>query len=167
MRQYTAPWKYFPWMKRANEIYQMWHQKYPKSETVRRFQFPDDVRAVGLAETIDYDSDKWERDNDFYPYGHKFDSHPTVYTIDGQGRKKNTAELLDVDDLDGEFAMPILAFCTKLVYHDGNRFRHLKFANRTVLTCSDDCKTLVILSTTYPVFIRGGQMIATERGIVK
>lgn len=153
---------------KPEKIYEMWHQKEVKTAKTRRFTFPEEVFVLGKAETIDYDSDKWERDREFYPYGHNFDSHPTVYGAKGTGARKSVASLLGVrDPNNSEWEMPVLAYCTELCYDDGVGLRKLRFAGRVVLTCSNDRKTLVILSNSRPVFIRGGQMIATERGIVK
>ncbi len=151
---------------KPESVYKMWHQKDVRRVNTRSFEFPEEVFLMGRAENIDYASDKWERDNDFYPYGHYFDSHPFVYGTRGNGRGKDTRSLLQVDDLNGEWDMPVLAYCTQLVYDDNGQMRKLRFSGRVTLTCSNDRKTLVVLSNARPVFIRGGKMIVTDRGIV-
>jgi hypothetical protein len=171
----------------AAALYEMWHQKHPRNVIPKTYEFnpprrdapranpghegPGVMTAVGRAAEILYSSDKWEKNGDFWPYEHDFDSRPTVYANWGEGRGVQTTSLLQVRDLNDEWEMPLLAFVKSITYDDadGER-RRLVFGKKgPVMTCSPDKKTLVILASrkTGPIFVRGGKMVVTERGIVK
>ncbi len=148
----------------------MWHQKergWGVGDIPLTFKFPDTVVQLGRAEEIVYQSDKWEEDFDFFPYTHTFDSHPFVYGIGDGAVEKNVAELLRVQRPNSSrWSLPLLAFVEQLTYDDGKRSRRVKFRRDTAMSCSRDRKTVIILSESKPLFIRGGKMVVTARGIV-
>jgi hypothetical protein len=173
-------------LRQAEDHFRLWHQKDPRELFEIDYDFPEHVYCVGRADAILYASDKWERDGDFFDYIHDFSSLPYVYACDGafnlpaHGRK-SVKQLLRATDLDGEFALPILAGVRQLVVcpldeegprnargNPSARKQYLDFEDPPLLCCSPDLKTLVIFSEERgPIFIRGGQMVVTERGIVK
>lgn len=148
----------------------MWHQKergWGVGDIKLNFDFPDVVQRLGRAEEIVYHSDKWEKDYDFYPYTHTFDTHPFVYGLGDGDAEKTVAQLLRVKNPNSSrWSIPLLAFVEQLTYDDGDRLRKVKFRRDTAMSCSRDRKTLIILSESKPLFVRGGRMVVTERGIV-
>lgn len=155
-------------LEQAFERYRMWHQKHPSKVEKRSFEFPPTVYAMGTARDIVYSSDKWERKGNNFDYHHTFDSHPTVYGLKGSGRAKSVKQLLQVDDLDGTFPLPVLADVKELVLHDGKKERKISFVSHLpLLCCTLDKQGLVIFADNDPMFIRGGTMVVTPRGIVR
>lgn len=162
--------------KKAVLSYEMWHQKNPKELKEISVNWPKEVYACGRAEQIIYRSDKWEKDKDFYTYDHVFDTRPTVFcatesilsdTI--QGGPRSVAKLLGVRDVNKDpVAAPALANTLELTvsFPDGSG-KTLYFKNTPVLCCTSDLKTLIICAKNDIIFIRGGKMHVTERGIVK
>lgn len=157
-----------PSLRRAENLFRLWHQKHPNEDDHQRMttSFAPVVGYVGHAQSIVYLSDKWEDDGDFHPYEHDFDSHPMAFSRDGEGREKDTAHLLGVPSVNGAWAMPLLAYVQSVTLDDGRGPFTVKFPDFPVMTCSPDRKTLVILHRPAHVFIRGGTMTITERGIV-
>jgi hypothetical protein len=160
----------------------MWHQKEPREIVEATYDFPDEVVPVGEAQRILYSSDKWEEDGDFYTYYHDFDSHPTVYAPSkstwakraNKGARGTKAKPLDVArtlkmaHVDDELQLPLLAKTLELIVVDvDGKKQSRKFRGETPLCCTSDLKTLVILANDGPIIVRGGQMVVTERGIVK
>jgi hypothetical protein len=154
-------------MDKAQKLFRMWHQKHPDEVVDMTFAFPPVVSCIGHAREIMYHSDKWEDDGDFYPYQHTFDSRPLAFLRDGAGKEKSTRTLLGVQDLNGTWAMPLLAYVEALIVDDGQQEHTIRFSDYPVMTCSPDRQTVVILNRGMPVFVRGGEMTVTERGIVK
>lgn len=183
----AAPWL-LPRMPRANlaqehwaeEAWRMWHQKEPREVLPATYDFPEEVVPVGKAQRILYSSDKWEEDGDFYTYFHDFDSHPTVYAParsawaktrankSKQTKPLDVARTLKVPHVDSEIQLPLLAKTLELIIVgvDGKKASR-KFRGETPLCCTSDLKTLLILASDGPIIIRGGQMVVTERGIVR
>lgn len=170
-------------LQKAEDHFRLWHQKNPRQIFEIDYDFPEYVDCIGRADAILYASDKWERDGDFFDYIHDFSSLPFVYACEGAfdlppyGRPKSVKQLLRATDLDEEFALPILAGVRQLVVcpvnEEGPRSnpaqkQYIDFRDPPMLCCSPDLKTLVIFSEERgPIFVRGGQMVVTERGIVK
>lgn len=163
----------------AEDAWRMWHQKEPREVVEATYDFPEEVVPVGKAQRILYSSDKWEEDGDFYTYYHDFDSHPTVYApststwakrANGSPRAKplDVARTLKMKHVDDELQLPLLAKTLELIIvdNDGDK-QSRKFRGETPLCCTADLKTLVILASDGPIIVRGGQMVVTERGIVK
>lgn len=150
---------------KIERTYEMWHQKNVDAAFEQEIDFPEGLACVGRAETIYYESDKWEKDGHFVLYVHEFDSGPFVYF--GEGEDVSTKHLLGVRNLRGELALPVLAFVTSLTYaRDNKPHKTLNFKDPPTLVCTADRKTLVIFSKEKgPIFISGGKMVVTERGI--
>lgn len=164
----------------AEDAWRMWHQKEPREVVEATYDFPEEVVPVGKAQRILYSSDKWEEDGDFYTYFHDFDSHPTVYApsksawAKKRANKGTRAKPLDVAHtlkmahVDDELQLPLLAKTLELIIVDAEgKKQSRKFKGETPLCCTSDLKTLVVLASDGPIIIRGGQMVVTERGIVK
>lgn len=163
-----------PW---AIEAWRMWNQKEVRSVSPAEYDFPEVVVPVGKADRILYSADKWEEDGDFFTYYHDFDSHPFVYTekgasmtkgISGKGKGIDVAQVFGVETVDDSWSVPVLAYALELIWTtpDGRKAKK-KFKKDTIMSCAEDLKTLCILSEDAPVFIRGGSMVITERGIVR
>lgn len=160
---------------KAEASWRMWHQKEPRELFETSYDFPEHVFCVGTAETVIYASDKWEKDGKFFDYVHEFDSRPEVFMADGQRRNPGAAptsvkRLLGTRDLEGELALPILAKVKTLIISppDDAPDHYINFRDEPVMCCTADHKTVVIFSESKgPIFIRGGKMVVTERGIVR
>ncbi len=154
----------------ACRAFRMWHQKEPNGVVPYDYPLEDyDVFCAGVADTILYASDKWERDGNVHDYIHEFDSHPTVWTTDGHGEEGNPADLMDVDEVsrNAEASLPILAAVKSLLVRreDGSK-RDIRFRSPPMLLSTLDKKGLVILTEDVgPIYVRGGRMIVTARGI--
>jgi hypothetical protein len=153
----------------------MWHQKNPKELKELSVDWPEHVYCCGKAEQILYKSDKWEKDGDFYTYDHVFDTRPDVYCSDKsilsefiKGRAKKVTSLLGIKSLDTPVAAPALAKTVELTISlsDGTG-QTISFSSYPLLCCTLDKKTLIICAKNDVLFIRGGKMHVTERGIVK
>jgi hypothetical protein len=162
----------------AEDAWRMWHQKEPREMVETTYDFPEEVVPVGKAQRILYSSDKWEEDGDFYTYFHDFDSHPMVYapsTSSWAKKRENrgsrpldVARTLKMEHVDDELQLPLLAKTLELIIVDGEgKKQSRKFRGQTPLCCTSDLKTLLVLASDGPIIIRGGQMVVTERGIVK
>jgi hypothetical protein len=170
-------------LRQAEDHFRLWHQKDPREIFEVDYDFPDYVHCIGRAEDILYASDKWETDGNFFDYIHDFSTLPFVYACEGSfdlpsvGRPKRVDRLLQAPNLHEEFSLPILAQVRELVIcpagSSGSRSkavrrRKIQFDQLPLLCCSPDLRTLVIFSDERgPIFIRGGEMVVTEHGIVK
>jgi hypothetical protein len=153
----------------AKSLYREWHQKDPTEAVEATFDFPEEVVVVGKAQRVVYASDKWEKE--IYLYEHDFDSHPEVYMVAKKGVKHgdavNTKHLLGVKSFKEALPLPILATTQELTFLDGSKPNRTVFGRRQPLLCSTlDKRTLVIFDFPRVIFIRGGSMRVTERGIV-
>lgn len=152
---------------KAVKTYETWHQKEAKKLQPITYDFPESVFCVGRAVHILYYSDKWEKDGDGYEYSHDFDTKPFVYTVEGQGTRKGVKSLLGVKSLNTQIAMPILAVTKEMtIVTTGGKEKRIQLAGAPFLCCSNNRKTLVIFVDDDPIFINGGKMIVTARGIV-
>lgn len=145
---------------KAERTYVMWHQKNPTKVHKVDVPLPKLVACVGAADCITYVSDKWEEDGDVHDYVHEFDSSPSVYMVDDDG----DVELV----VEGEHALPILGVVRELIFlPTGAEKKHvLRFRTLPIMCCTTDKKTVVIFAEkTGPIFIHGGKMHITERGI--
>lgn len=159
-------------LEQAQDLYREWHQKHPREVVETTFDFPEQVTVLGQAVQIIYASSKWE--TKAYLYEHDFTSRPDVYgPASGHRRSKggqavDTKSLLGVSTFAEPLPLPILATAQRLTYHDGSREVTTDFGGREPLLCSSlDKRTLVIFDEPRPLLIRGGQMVVTERGIVR
>jgi len=162
----------------AAKIWRMWHQKEPREVIPTTYDFPKTVFSVGTADRILYSSDKWEDDGDFYTYYHDFESHPSIYTTSASPlahkdtRRNsdvvNVYEALGMERKDSQVTLPLLAKTLELKYigPDGKK-KSYKFKGKPPMCCAYDLKTLVILAEDAPIIIQGGNMVITERGIVR
>ncbi len=156
-------------LSKAEQVWTMWHQKdEPRQLVEAEWDFPDFVFHAGQADTIVYSSDKWEDDGDFHDYVHDFDSRPSVYAYAGDGNERSVARLLGVRDLSGDMPLTVLAIVKEFIYTPlGHPRQCVRFADPPLLCTTNDKKTLVILSEERgAIFVRGGTMHVTERGIV-
>ena len=162
----------------AAKIWRMWHQKEPRKILSETYTFPKTAFEIGKADRILYSSDKWEDDGDFYTYYHDFDSHPEVYTTArsplAEGLSRRNVDKIDVpatlgmEDVNSRMAFPILAKTMELKFTDLEGKKHSKkIKGRPWLCCAHDSRTIVILAKEAPIIIAGGQMVITERGIVR
>lgn len=142
---------------KAVSNYEMWHQRRAKKITKASFSFPGHVSKIGRAIEILYRSDKFETDGKFYDYSHTFDSRPFVYGQDGSS---------DEDAVSGELSLPLLGTVKWLLIKTASGEETLTFPRGTILSCSSDRKTVIILNKGDPLFVRGGKMVVTKRGIV-
>jgi len=172
-------------VKKASSAYSMWHQKHPKNVQEISVNWPKVVYCLGRAEEIIYRSDKWEKDNDFFTYQHFFDTRPYVYCakdsifkdllLEGSRknpgklpRKRSVSRLLNVKDLDKDVVVaPNLATTEELTItaNDGS-VKQFNLQGPS-LCCTLDMRTLIICMKDDLLFINGGAMKVTERGIVK
>ncbi len=163
-----------PW---AIEAWRMWNQKEVRAVVPAEYDFPEKVIPIGKADRILYSADKWEEDGDFFTYYHDFDSHPFVYTEKGapmtkgirsKGGSLDVADVFGVETVNDSWSIPVLAYALELRWTtpEGKKARK-KFKKDTIMSCAEDLKTLCILSEDAPVFIQGGTMEITERGIVR
>lgn len=153
----------------AIERYKMWHQKEPDRVDEHSYQFPEQVRCMGRAVEILYESDKWEDDGEMYDYVHRFDSRPFLYGVEGAGEVKSVCKLLRIDDINGRISMATLAGVLQLMWEDdeGNPHQKVFDSHKPLMTCTNDRKTIVIFTARGPLFVNGEAMTVTERGIVK
>lgn len=154
----------------ACRAFRLWHQKEPSEVFDTDYPLEEyDVFLAGTADEILYVSDKWEDDGRMYDYIHDFDSAPSVFTTEGYGDEEDPAELLRVPKVakDAEASLPILAAVKRItiVRDDGSKHQ-IRFREPPMLCCSLDKKCLVILTEDVgPIYIRGGRMHVTARGI--
>jgi hypothetical protein len=155
---------------RAADLYRLWHQK-EAEEDIEVLDLPLEAIEVfhaGRADSILYVSDKWEDDGNVYDYSHEFDSGPSVYMEDGEGDQGDVEELLQTAvSARAKAPFPVLAGVKELILvdDDGNK-RVLRFKVTPMLLMTLDKRGLLILSKELgPIYIRGGKMHVTERGI--
>lgn len=163
-------------VRRAMDSYSMWHQKHPNEVLDITIAWPEEVYQCGRAEQILYRSDKWEDDNNFFMYDHVFDTRPFVYCQRGSvlepfanSKRRSVRRLLRVNDLEKDpVPLPYLAKAVELTISlsDGTG-QTLNLVAEPALCCTLDLKTLVICMENDILFINGGKMHVTERGIVK
>lgn len=164
------------------ENYKSWHAKAPDTVFGSNYDFPNKVELLGKAIDIIYYADKWEKDGKGFEYIHTFDSKPLVYAkrsyLTGKAaasQQKSVCELLQVKSLSVDLDLPVLAIAKELtIERDSDHHRQTLLFKRSkpVMSCSHDRKTLIIFAygddgKEAPIFIRGGTMIVTERGIVR
>lgn len=162
-------------LSKAEASWRMWHQKEPRDLHEVVYNFPERVFCVGTAETIIYESDKWEKDGRFFDYVHEFDSKPEVYMTEGVRQNPDVPSasvkrLLGTRDLEGELALPILGHVKEIIISPSSDDPDhcIRFRDNPIMCCTADHKTVVIFSEKKgPIFIRGGRMVVTERGIVR
>lgn len=161
-------------VEKASKNFQSWHQKDPSGVVEQTYDFPARVHYAGKMLYMVYESDKWEKDGDFYPYEHDFDSHPSFYVPryatklkPDLRRYRSGKRLLCVPDLTGDVPLTMLAIVAEMVIkqRDGKR-QKFTFKELPVMAGTQDNKTLVIFSDEGPLFVSGGRMRITERGIV-
>ena len=164
----------------ADQNFEMWHRKTPRRDNYIKNAIDPakhhHMACIGWATDIVYSSDKWEKDGVFYPYEHDFSSRPKVYVPSSSvpkgektvGQLRNTARFLGESSLSGVKALAQLAFVEELIYEDveGDECR-LMVGAKAKMASSPDKKTLIILASFGPVFVSGGRMVITSRGIVK
>lgn len=175
-------------VKRAEGIYRLWTEKDPDdssiwSERTQEFSVDWDklrLSRVGGGGDILYTSDKWEKPGVLERYHHPFDSGPSVYASldevgDGsvgagdEGVHIGITRLLGISSLKGPVVLTLIAAVNELVIQqDHGPNVTWRFPREPPALCSTlDKKGLVILSQDRgPIFIRGGRMRVTARGIV-
>lgn len=153
-------------LRRAIKHYEMWHQKPHDRVEEMNLTLPPSMRKVGIADEIEYRSDKWEDDGKFYPYEHAFTSRPTVYMGDKRA-PLDTRRFFSLQTLNDTLAWPLLAFVETLSIREPGKPHKtvLRFGRDPIMCCADE-RTVVILHDSL-IAIRGGSMVVTERGIVK
>lgn len=155
----------------AKQIYRMWHAKEADEFFSVKEKLLDEDYAceVGTATDIVYQSAKWEKVP--HRYHHEF-KNPSIYFVDSQtregegtGKIKKVRTLLATRSDKPEFAflgeVEALQYCDC----DGEEV-NLGNIKGAALLCTPDKKGLLILSKKGPIFIRGGSMRVTHRGIV-
>lgn len=170
-------------VRKAMSIYTLWTEKPPDDSslwqdvvTVQNVDWDElDVRCVGYGNDILYTSDKWEKPGVLEKYHHPFGpvTCPGVFCAahDGEGGEPvSVAKLLGQRDLK-TVALTPLALCDELVVQVPDEphmtWRFSSSDDPPAVCSSMDKKCLVILSKDKgPVFIRGGRMRVTARGIV-
>ena len=166
---------------KAESVFELWHKKGPRSHVVKdlsgtRQDFEPFMSCVGTAISIIYDSDKWERDKEFFSYIHGFDSRPKVYCSSSSvspeeqiGKKRKTTSFLDISNLNQPLIVAQLAYATSFTYKnkDGEEVEIGLGKRKSPCFSTNDLKTVIILTPDGPLFIHGKQMRVTRRGIVK
>jgi len=154
----------------SSEVYRMWHQRDVQRVQERKFTFPEEVVCVGAAKRIIYLSDKWQNPGDGELYMHDFDSEPGVFMAAkghvGEGLRLPTAGLLCVDSVDDEITLPVLATVQEFSYRGEDRMHTMVFRTPPTLCSTADKLVLVFLREGDPIFVFGGKMRVTRRGIV-
>jgi hypothetical protein len=153
---------------RAVGLYRMWTKKNPGEVFAMDFNFPEVVGVLGKAMRIIYWSDKWEQDGDGFHYEHDFDSSPEVWCASADDRSRNIETLLRIRDVnDTESSWPVLGEVCELSLRLADGYvKNFRFKKPPVMTCSADQRCLCILYKREPIFIKGGRMKVTARGIV-
>jgi hypothetical protein len=151
----------------AAENFRMWHQKNPRELLEAKFTFPKEVARVGRAVSICYVSDKWEDDGAFHDYVHGFDSGPGMYAADGDGPVKDTAKLLGSRTVNDTMSLTVLAYAFQVVVEVDGEEHEVLFDPPVPMVCGKNKRVLILLDKQGPIFIMGGKMTVTERGIVQ
>lgn len=143
-------------------MYETFNAKEPKRITQYKVDMPDIVAPCGKADYITYRSRKWKSGNKTDDYIHHFDTHPNVYTDDGDaGRPVKTASLLKWNEF--QMAAAVMGTCLELCVDD----MLYPLTGNPLLLCRGDTRTLVILEPSGVIFIKGGKMQVQARGIVR
>ena len=163
--------------KRGEDNYRMWHDKEPRF--VDRLKVPllseTHFCCIGKATEITYTSDKWEKRGNQFPYLHDFESRPKVYLAEKHvsddeqmGRPVKTSSLLGSGIREGTLVVAFLATAKDFTLLDrDNNETELKLGSGAKMYTTPDKKTLLIITQSGPVIVRGGQMRVTSRGIEK
>ncbi len=159
--------EFFAHAKDAKAAHRMWHQKDVKDRLLVEYPFPDEVYGVGKVRSLVYVSDKWERDGKMIDYMHDTDSRPTLYAGDGEGGAKRVASLLGTRDANDPIAFVHLAYLKWIEYDDNEGTQEHVFSRPVPLVCTRDKRTIVAIHRSRSLFINGGKMVVTSRGIVK
>lgn len=166
---------------RAFAIYKLWTEKEPdvssmwRDPVTQRTVDWDELQfaQLGRAKDILYISDKWEADGVLERYHHPFDTLPAVYcaTEDAEGKERPLAQLVGEPVSKAKaLQLVLLAVVEELVVvREGKTNLTLRYKDDPPPLCSTrDKKGLVIITKDRgPIFVRGGQMTVTSRGIVK
>ncbi len=153
---------------KALGLYRMWNKKHPTRAFETTFNFPNEVGVLGNAMRIIYWSDKWQEDGEGDYYEHDFDSSPPVFCGSSEERVKNIDSILKVKNVNStQSSWAILAEVCELSLRllDGG-VKTFRFKKPPLMLSTADRKGLCILYRKEPIFIRGGRMRVTERGIV-
>lgn len=161
-------------LKRALENFKAWHDKDASKVHEQDYDFPSFVYSCARVVEMIYESDKWEDDGDMYPYIHDFESRPWLYApedfevLDPSNTHRSVRALLCVSNLDGPVPLTLLAVVNEITveFSGGERQRYY-FKNPPILAGTTDNQTLVMFHDDGPLFINGGKMRITPRGIVK
>ena len=146
------------------DVYEEWHSKEPSQLKTVKVDPPDRVYACGKGELIAYRSGKWQKGNNTEDYEHLFTSKPTVYHSTGEGRVRSVGGLLKNDTIIS------LGYCIELtvIGFDGQEYEFpIGRSRKPRMVCTTDKKTVIVLHSKGPIFINGGSMRVTDRGIVK
>lgn len=170
-------------VRKAMRLYSLWTEKDPEVSSLWQDVVNErlvdwdtlEFRQLGTAGDILYVSDKWEKDGVLERYHHPFDSRPGVFCAseDAEGKASTLARLLGARSLTGSstVALTLIAVVEELVIRrEGKPHLTLRFADADVppLCATTDARSLVILTKDRgPIFIRGGSMRVTARGIVR
>ncbi len=148
------------------KVYQEWHAKEPNDIVKIKVPrgLPVEVFAIGKALQIAYRSGKWKKGNatDDYEHDTKWSDPPTIYHDTGDGRARTTESFLKND------VIVHLGECLEIIGEDptGEPIEVAIGKKLPKLVCTNDYKTLIVLHNDGPIFINGGSMRVTERGIV-
>jgi hypothetical protein len=156
-----------PLQGKSGDVYREWNERDPDKVSVVKVDLPPDgiVGAIGKGVMIAYRSNKWQKDKsttEDYQHDHDKNSPPTIYHESGEGRIKSVDSMLKNDEIID------LGHCIELV-GEGPDGEVLEFkiseSKKARLVCTNDKKTLIILQSGGPIFITGGVMKVTARGI--
>jgi hypothetical protein len=164
--------------KRAEELFREWHDKEPRKFLRRNEPLLDSERfcCIGRGVNVLYESDKWERDGESFPYIHDFESRPGVWVAEKHclpseriGKPVKTSTLLGLRGSKDALHVAQLAIAKELVVEnkDGEKFELELGKKGSPMYSTLDKKALLISTTKGPIIVRGGKMIVTSRGIVK
>lgn len=160
-------------LEKARANFKAWHDKHPTETVEEQYTFPDYVYRCGRIVEMIYESDKWEEDGDMYPYIHEFESKPPVFCLEESevfepaDAPRSVRDLLCVRDLDGDVPLTMLAFVSEVTLEfSGGEKQRFHFKNTPVMAGTLDNRTLVVFHDKGPIFISGGAMRITPRGIV-
>ncbi len=160
-------------MSKGERNYKMWHAKEPNKVVRKKVRALNEKYAcpVGTGVQILYKSAKWETKN--FEYVHDFGT-PKVYFLESQtrageavGKKRTVNGLVCAKTKSSAPEMALLGTVDELTYKDntGEIVSISGIRGAKLLGCPDN-KGLLILSKRGPIFIRGGKMRVTARGIV-
>ena len=164
--------------KRAEDLFREWHDKEPRQYLRRNEPLLDHEKfcCIGRGVNILYESDKWEKDGEDYPYIHDFESRPGIWVVAEHctpqeciGKPIKTTTLLGIRSPKEALHVTQLATAKELVVEgkDGEKFELEMGKNGSPMYATLDKKALLISTSKGPVVVRGGKMVITSRGIVK